>query len=66
MILSGDPGPGALLPGEHDLAEQLGVTRPTVCEAMPVPPAEHTKPVLYATERLSEVVHEFCLETIQD
>ncbi len=34
MILSGELGPGALLPGEHDLAEQLGVTRPTVREAM--------------------------------
>lgn len=34
MILSGELGPGELLPGEHDLAEQLGVTRPTVREAM--------------------------------
>ena len=34
LILSGELGPGALLPGEHDLAEQLGVTRPTVREAM--------------------------------
>jgi len=34
MILSGKLGPGELLPGEHDLAEQLGVTRPTVREAM--------------------------------
>lgn len=34
MILSGKLGPGDLLPGEHDLAKQLGVTRPTVREAM--------------------------------
>lgn len=34
MILSGQLGPGDLLPGEHDLAKQLGVTRPTVREAM--------------------------------
>ncbi len=34
MILSGKLGPGELLPGEHALAEQLGVTRPTVREAM--------------------------------
>ena len=34
MILSGKLGPGDLLPGEHDLAEQLGVTRPTLREAM--------------------------------
>ena len=34
MILSGELGPGELLPGEHALAEQLGVTRPTVREAM--------------------------------
>lgn len=34
MILSGELGPGELLPGEHDLAEQLGVTRPTIREAM--------------------------------
>lgn len=34
MILSGKLGPGDLLPGEHALADQLGVTRPTVREAM--------------------------------
>jgi len=34
MILSGKLGPGDLLPGEHALAEQLGVTRPTLREAM--------------------------------
>lgn len=34
MILSGKLGPGELLPGEHALAEQLGVTRPTIREAM--------------------------------
>lgn len=34
MILSGKLGPGDLLPGEHDLAEQLGVTRPTIREAI--------------------------------
>lgn len=34
MILSGTLDPGDLLPGEHDLAEQLGVTRPTIREAI--------------------------------
>ena len=34
MILSGKLGTGDLLPGEHDLAAQLGVTRPTVREAI--------------------------------
>lgn len=34
MILSGKLGAGDLLPGEHDLAKQLGVTRPTVREAI--------------------------------
>lgn len=34
MILDGTLGPGDLLPGEHDLAEQLGITRPTVREAI--------------------------------
>ncbi len=33
-ILDGTLGPGDLLPGEHDLAEQLGVTRPTIREAI--------------------------------
>lgn len=33
-ILDGSLAPGILLPPEHDLAEQLGVTRPTVREAM--------------------------------
>lgn len=33
-ILDGALAPGTLLPTEHDLAEQLGVTRPTVREAM--------------------------------
>ena len=33
-ILDGSLAPGTLLPPEHDLAEQLGVTRPTVREAM--------------------------------
>ena len=34
MILDGTLGPGVLLPGEHDLADQLGITRPTVREAI--------------------------------
>ncbi len=34
MILSGTLDPGDLLPGEHDLANQLGVTRPTIREAI--------------------------------
>ena len=34
MILSGKLGPGELLPGEHALAEQLGVARPTVRSAL--------------------------------
>ncbi len=34
MILGGKLGPGELLPGEHDLASALGVTRPTVREAL--------------------------------
>ena len=34
MILNGKLAPGELLPVEHDLAEQLGVTRPTVREAL--------------------------------
>ena len=33
-ILDGSLAPGTLLPPEHDLADQLGVTRPTVREAM--------------------------------
>lgn len=33
-ILDGSLAPGTLLPPEYDLAEQLGVTRPTVREAM--------------------------------
>lgn len=33
-ILDGTLTPGTLLPPEHDLADQLGVTRPTVREAM--------------------------------
>jgi DNA-binding FadR family transcriptional regulator len=33
-ILDGLLVPGDVLPGEHDLAEQLGVTRPTVREAL--------------------------------
>ncbi|MBX4171488.1 FadR/GntR family transcriptional regulator [Rhodococcus pyridinivorans] len=33
-ILDGTLAPGSLLPPEHDLAEQLGVTRPTVREAL--------------------------------
>jgi len=33
-ILDGSLVPGDVLPGEHDLAEQLGVTRPTVREAL--------------------------------
>ena len=33
-ILDGTLSPGTLLPPEHDLADQLGVTRPTVREAM--------------------------------
>lgn len=34
MILDGTLGPGELLPGEHDLAAQLGIARPTIREAM--------------------------------
>ena len=34
MILSGALDPGDLLPGEHELANQLGVTRPTIREAI--------------------------------
>lgn len=34
MILDGTLSPGDLLPVEHDLADQLGVTRPTVREAL--------------------------------
>ncbi|MGH1506235.1 MAG: FadR/GntR family transcriptional regulator [Acidimicrobiales bacterium] len=34
QILDGTLSPGTLLPAEHDLADQLGVTRPTVREAM--------------------------------
>ena len=34
MILDGTLGHGDLLPGEHDLAGQLGITRPTVREAI--------------------------------
>ena len=34
MILDGTLGPGDLLPGEYDLAEQLGITRQTVREAI--------------------------------
>ena len=34
MILDSTSAPGDLLPGEHDLAEQLGITRPTVREAI--------------------------------
>ena len=34
MILNGSLTPGELLPVEHDLADQLGVTRPTVREAL--------------------------------
>lgn len=34
MILDGTLKPGDLLPVEHDLADQLGVTRPTVREAL--------------------------------
>lgn len=33
-IMDGSLAPGDLLPVEHDLAEQLGVTRPTVREAL--------------------------------
>lgn len=33
-ILDGVLAPGAMLPPEHDLADQLGVTRPTVREAL--------------------------------
>ena len=33
-ILDGTLAPGTLLPPEHDLADQLGVTRPTVREAL--------------------------------
>lgn len=33
-IMDGSLTPGTMLPPEHDLAEQLGVTRPTVREAM--------------------------------
>ncbi|MGA9279045.1 FadR/GntR family transcriptional regulator, partial [Ilumatobacter sp.] len=34
QIVDGTLTPGTLLPPEHDLAEQLGVTRPTVREAL--------------------------------
>ncbi len=34
QILDGTLSPGTLLPPEHDLADQLGVTRPTVREAL--------------------------------
>lgn len=34
MIMDGTLSPGDLLPVEHDLADQLGVTRPTVREAL--------------------------------
>lgn len=34
MIMKGELKPGELLPVEHDLAEQLGVTRPTIREAL--------------------------------
>lgn len=34
MIMAGELKPGELLPVEHDLADQLGVTRPTVREAL--------------------------------
>lgn len=34
QILDGSLSPGTLLPPEHDLADQLGVTRPTVREAL--------------------------------
>lgn len=34
MIMDGTLKPGELLPVEHDLADQLGVTRPTVREAL--------------------------------
>ncbi len=34
QILHGTLAPGTLLPPEHDLADQLGVTRPTVREAL--------------------------------
>ena len=34
MIMDGDLKPGEMLPVEHDLADQLGVTRPTVREAL--------------------------------
>jgi DNA-binding FadR family transcriptional regulator len=34
MILDGTLARGDLLPVEYDLAEQLGVTRPTVREAL--------------------------------
>jgi len=34
MIMDGELQPGEMLPVEHDLADQLGVTRPTVREAL--------------------------------
>lgn len=34
MIMEGSLKPGEMLPVEHDLADQLGVTRPTVREAL--------------------------------
>ena len=34
MIMDGELKPGEMLPVEHDLADQLGVTRPTVREAL--------------------------------
>lgn len=34
MILDGTLAPGELLPVEHDLADQLGITRPTIREAL--------------------------------
>lgn len=34
LIRAGTPGPGERLPSERDLAEQFGVSRPTIREAM--------------------------------